>query len=732
MNINPNQLYANKITENMFNETDLHFINEFIDENKYEIPENKANNYRKYKEDNKSQLSINNEIKSKLSINDNVPDNVSDNVDNRIITTDYTVSKNISFEYRKRKIFIDSQFRDKLLYPDASDFVTSWGRSFNNVVSIKLNSLEFPNVSQVVSSNVNNKLYWTNLEDNDLSTPFPVYSAIITPGSYTLATLQTEIQARTNSIKRHIGEVTIDGLVAPFHYFIMDISTDTDYVSFVSITTAASPLNPIISVAGNTLVTYVHQSHGFINGETAHIIGVRGIIGGLQSSYFNGGFIVQNATTDTFQFEVSLTASGTQAGGGSLVRLGTETNFQFLFGNYSDSIADNIGLRIENTAVDVIAINPISTTIINIVDVIPGPRTLIVAPNHNLSEGDVIYIYNVETYPSLYNNEIFQGTFTVVSIPSPDTFYIGFHTLNVMNITDAYIGTRIFTMNYENHGFNRIVDIEQIAANQVQITTLFNHNLSNIDSIRLSNTNSFPSVDGFYKKEQITIVSSDSFIISNILSPVTPDVLPITITLPGYQGILASDYTFYLYNVEAFGGFEKLLLNSKPFTVRYISSQNSFTFTGLYGFSTSQVFGGGSNIRINSKLHGWSKNINNSPNGILNKPVKLASDNYAFICIPDLPVQSIATNGPVQNIFAKIFITANPGIVMFSSFDSTEIDFLDPIPTFSQLRFTIKSPTNITTSFNGIDYSLGMEVTELIPKDNSKPLLLPNEGHLAN
>ena len=139
---------------------------------------------------------------------------------------------------------------------------------------------------------------------------------------------------------------------------------------------------------------------------------------------------------------------------------------------------------------------------------------------------------------------------------------------------------------------------------------------------------------------------------------------------------------------------------------------------GLLGFSsTKSTTGGGSGICITSLLHGWTSTVTNTPNGVLNKPVKLSGDNYAFMCIPGITNDSISTSGSVKDIFAKLFLSSIPGTVIFNEFDSLPIEFVKPIAILNSLRFTIMTPENVQATFNGLDYSFGMDVTELVHED---------------
>lgn len=682
--------------EAMYNKTDLLFLTDYISESVKEVDQDKANNYTKYHESKDAR-----EVEKQKDNQPPQPPPPPLNV------------------YRKRKIYLDTMFRDVKKYPDASDIKLSWGKTFTNVVSMKLNSMEFSNVSKVVTTK-SNKLYWINKEDEDLDKPYPVYSADISPGSYTFTSIQTEIISKTNIIKRHNGLRGYDGLKAIFHFFKMDINEETDFVSFVSIIAKAAPANPLTTVSGDSLVIFQFPSHGFDDGEKVHIIGVRGVLGGIQAKNFNSSFIIKKINDDSFTFNISDIFLSGATGGGSLVKAGKESPFQFLSGGtYSDTISDMIGFRVENTSKTIPNSNPIKTKTVKIQSVRIGKITEIVATGHNLIPGDRIFLNNFHVTPSIYTS-IHQGIFTVYSTPSPDLIHIRYESEFVTDVSEAFVGTQIFEMNFDNHGFNRITEVEQVSVNLVSITTLFPHGLvaKEIPGIRIAGTNSIPKVDAYYHSDMITITDLDSFTIRNPINVLSPEIRPLTISRSGWKGRLISNFKFFLYNVDALGGFTTEQLNAVQFEVRDILDANNFTFTGRYGFSGGSAGqgsgGGGSNIRINSKLHGWSGNHDNSPNGVLNKPVKLSGDNYAYLCINNLVSDSVATNSPVKNIFAKLFITANPGVIIFNQFDASEIEFENPIPKLDELHFQVRSPNGDLTSFGGLDYSFGLELTEQV------------------
>ncbi len=717
----------------MVSGTDLKFYNEFISKDVAEVPQDLANNYKSYRQQKNAEIAEkerldvvtrrNQPFSPTVSISGGNPgpslgdrqqryQNRVSQLDPSQLRAGPTAIQPSSRTYeRKRKIYIDSKHRDKLMYPDASDFVISWGRTFQNVKSMKLVSLEFPNVVQAIGPQ-NNLIEWINLEDNDLEPPFPVYSVAIRPGSYPLETLGTTLTSLLNSVKRRGGAPG-----APNHVFIIETDIETDFVSFTSIIAQSVEKQPITTVAGSSKITVTQTAHGYNTGDRVHILGVQGYVGGILASDINGAYDIIKVDSNTFSFEIQAIAISTAKGGGTLVTTGRESPFVFLFGDSPRPVADLIGFPVENSAVTLsdgytYIEDPLTTVILEVSDVIPGtPFTQIVSAGHGLTAGDRVHLNNVFVTPSFYENDRYNGIFEIFAVPSPDVFLIKYATERVSDISNAFVGTQILQMYLPNHGFNRIVNIEQHAPNQVLITTLYDHGYTSLSKIRITESNSFPSVDGAYN---VVPVDSDSFIITG------PDITnPLTVTDPGYKGILAVNYTFNLYNVKPFGGFTALDLNNGRFTVRDVQDESNFTFNCNYGYSAVWERGGGTGVRIHSRLHGWAGTQSNFLNGILFRPVRLDGDNYAFMCIPGLNSDSITTTGPVRDIFAKIFITLNPGLMIFDAFDSSPIDFFKPVPRLDELRFTIRSPDNDIITFNGLDYSFGLELVEVVNDDAS-------------
>jgi hypothetical protein len=122
------------------------------------------------------------------------------NVFSKKIGTGSIKSGNVEQKRRTKEILtyvsIDSRNRDKVLYEKPSKFNIFLGKSFYNIKSIRLASIEFPNTNAVINT-TNHAIYWTNQEDitlnkiNAITETYPEYYVQLRTGSYISSSLQT-------------------------------------------------------------------------------------------------------------------------------------------------------------------------------------------------------------------------------------------------------------------------------------------------------------------------------------------------------------------------------------------------------------------------------------------------------------------------------------------------------------------------------------------------------------
>lgn len=337
-----------------------------------------------------------------------------------------------------------------------------------------------------------------------------------------------------------------------------------------------------------------------------------------------------------------------------------------------------------------------------ITGIAPGTFTTLTCPNHGLVVGDQIQVNNVTTIPSIVTNN--NGIYRIASVPDNDTIILQFATSSVdltsVNNGSAFIGSNIIKVSFPYHGFNTVISItNSVNPGTVLITTTLPHNLSTGKFVRVMQTNCVPSIDdGGY---QVTVISPDSFEIP----------FPPGLSTPGTSGILGMSNNFILYGVTGFAGIISESFNDIEFKVKDILDQHSFTFE-IGEFATSTSIGGGTNVYINSLLHGFNGIQDNTKNSVLNRSINLQGENYVFLCCPQLA--TMMNTGSVKNVFARITLDQSPGSMVFSFLSNPKEFDTVPLDTLSELDFSVLNWNGALYDFNNIDFSMTLEITEIV------------------
>lgn len=82
-------------------------------------------------------------------------------------------------------------------YPNANEYVIDMKKTFNNVVGIELISSEFPYVDLAIKKDLNDKLYWRNIEDGQY-----IYKVQLDEGFYKTDTLLEQLKTKMNQVPR--------------------------------------------------------------------------------------------------------------------------------------------------------------------------------------------------------------------------------------------------------------------------------------------------------------------------------------------------------------------------------------------------------------------------------------------------------------------------------------------------------------------------------------------------
>jgi hypothetical protein len=259
-------------------------------------------------------------------------------------------------------VSIDSRDRIKSSDPKANNFTIFLGKTFRNVKKIELARMEFPNTNAVINSS-NNMIFWRNKEDIDQDititvkgvTQYPVYSALLTIGSYTVSSLQSEILAVVNTVTRQQGienggasSVT----TSKYHFFVITLNINSDLVNFYSLIMINLGNNALSTTIGSGTITVTSSKgkHGYLVGQLIYINGATQTAG-IDGSILNGFHYVDVVTSDfIFTYTVNIQATVSTTGGGNTLQSGSFAPFQFLWGTQSNIIAQNIGYPLENSS----------------------------------------------------------------------------------------------------------------------------------------------------------------------------------------------------------------------------------------------------------------------------------------------------------------------------------------------------------------------------------------------
>lgn len=86
-------------------------------------------------------------------------------------------------------------------YPNPNNYIVPLGRTFYNIKRVEIIGSIFPVSEQIFKLNINNKLYWNNLEDGSI-----LYNIGIDPGTYDVESLTIELNEKFKTIFRQTIE----------------------------------------------------------------------------------------------------------------------------------------------------------------------------------------------------------------------------------------------------------------------------------------------------------------------------------------------------------------------------------------------------------------------------------------------------------------------------------------------------------------------------------------------
>jgi len=615
---------------------------------------------------------------------------------------------------------IDSSHRDKDLYPDANNFRISLPRSYRNVKRVRLVSMEFPNVEQVIKETPpnqrNNIIRWLNDEDSSEDYDILVYEAFLTPGNYSADTLATEIETRMNLVNRFS-----DGTP---HEFSVSINLDTDIVTFQSIQSKLLVTNPLSTVINTNVITVSQIGQPFSVGDQAVIQNAR-TFAGIPSELLNTTHIVTFASANSYEFIVPARASQTvTAGGGTSVRSGVEKPFQLLWSNI-DSPGEMLGFPQEDSAdhiayeITFIDVAPIDLTQpVGTLPTDPNYRypagtvtARLTSANHRLTVGDQILLQNTNCIPSL------DGLRTVLAVINADEFEVSElndqtvgQIVKLVNGQDVFENTRLGTgIESSDTTISNITSITIASQNLIETAGVVDHNLSLNDNVYFAYTNTVSDMNVATTVSEV--VTTESFRIPINVNEVTPT---------GSEAFvkMASAVTYQITDIaaESNGEITAGIMTVIPTDV-YIYGTDTTTDQAANSINGIDQIGLGA-TPSNAAL---TVNNYNAVNGRFD----LTPDEILTITNPNGGVISLKNNNPVTDIFNVIQVQkANNGIITTST--NHEIDVSTPNV---YIYGSNASPSTINAYHVGIfpTYTTDYDADEF-----GSPIVITGTGNVGN
>ena len=403
-------------------------------------------------------------------------------------------------------------------YPDADDYVINLKKSFNNVINIELVSSEFPYVDMVIKQDINDKLYWRNIEDGHY-----IYSVTLNEGFYSSESFLKHLTKKINDIKR-INYTTIN---KNYNNFDITIESNMQKITFNPYNNSKLPnsltirkenieskIYFILTVEHPNNLVDIGDSIIIFNSDNVTVSTTSNsnkVFDSINSKYINKTHIVyginlKNSTYDIMLGslnELSVEQSTSPLNGGENIMVKSKTKVSFLF-DKSDTCGDILGFKDVGSAYSIL---DFSSTITNFDSYVNSINLNAVGNNISYNSGfmnfvgkfnyflmylnDIEYIYSNNNQKSAFAKiqlsgnpgDILFNTF----IPTPlNIYYKGFPIPTLTDLTIKFTypdGSRINFRNI-NHSFTLKITEEQIQNNN---TYLNSNVISTLDEFKKAN-----------------------------------------------------------------------------------------------------------------------------------------------------------------------------------------------------------------------------------------------------
>lgn len=358
-------------------------------------------------------------------------------------------------------IHIESQHRDKTFWPNPNNYTID-NINISNVTSASIISCYFINTLLTIKSTPiglgNNKIYWQNISDT-VSGDLYTYVATIPDGNYTAITLASVIETYMNEIRRI-------GLNGALHNISVNINQTTDTTTFESFDSAIFSNPFTIQSLPGPGETYTDIEVEYAAWETVLGIGESIIIeessdvDAISSVFINAEHIIrEKVSSSVFVIRVNAIATSLVSDeGGSSVIIKRRIRWKLLW-EEDETMYELLGFPKVNTGFDYIHANT-QETYKNFDISGNGVRvkinhaaasaisnnltTIVTSSDHNLINGDIIYINSSTDAGVVYNH--FKDLVTLSATQEEDLLRFISLLYNPEGLTISNITSDTFTV----------------------------------------------------------------------------------------------------------------------------------------------------------------------------------------------------------------------------------------------------------------------------------------------
>lgn len=650
------------------------------------------------------------------------------------IDIDAEIKNNLKFRGGGVNVYVQKVLEERKGFPRENEYIMYLNKTLKNIISITLKSSAFPNSEKSITNHKNKdnlKLYWQNLQDGS-----HIYSITITPGNYTAEQLASSIKGKMSQVKLinyQNEENTIDVKYdnnGHYKYNLFDVVLDrkTDEALFLSYRefllrdtpvqqaivildqylqmTTQYPL-PINNNIDELFVLYTSKiyntpdnNYEFSNNNVYRYKQTYKEEG--EENIYNFELVTDKAfiffyehdrivpiidpETDLVTYEerkemINLSYNTTTTLQ-NYTSFYTETEFKNRFTQYEGN--DRFG-RLQNNA---------------------RTQFYIGLNNHNLKVGDIIvtdiFISEINDKVSVdpsrlqipYKNAIneINTNFYIISSVVNETFF-------GIRMLDEFDNIKMFNDSIDQNPPNRwrvniekehIFGILNVLPSSIEkkVMKIYhkNHNLIVGDVITINNSNPIGTVPQSAVNGShliLTIIDENTYTVqldkykplttaansgTNLVSIVYPNIFRLLFDREETLGeVLAFDK---VGEENAITSYKSKISNKDEYEIDYFNDE-----------------------------------IENRQ-----KTFKLYGDNYFFMQIKQLPVYE-TTNG-LEDIFAEIRYTGEPGTIVFDSFSPVIKTFNPPLQELSQLDIKFLTGKGELVDFRGVDHNFTLEIIE--------------------